>query len=349
MLTSFYENKLIDALQPIRFYSLAINLYHLFETGIYDILAKGEGVSIAVLAEQRNLDVDRIEVFLKYLRNEGILVEADGLFTISEKGKAYGEFRAWYTLLMGGYASTLVQLGDKLPLGSGEATRNAGKVGAGSCEINRIDTMPLIRDLMQLVPGGCSRLLDMGCGNGRYLVDFCQAMPEIEFALGVEPSEDGCQEAKALVAQHGLQDKIQILCKSASEFLNSGADYEPDFIVLGFILHEILGQEGEAGVVQFLTQLFERFPELYMIVMEVDNQIDEPRLMQHGLSLAFFNIYYLFHPFTGQRLETFAFWEAIFAKCQLEIVAQKPINFLADSTGLVQGYLLKKCQSTLVR
>lgn len=103
LLTSAYETRLIKALQPIRFYSLAINLYHLFETGLYDALAEA-GQTVEDIVERHDMDADRVEVFFKYLRNEGILEEDDGQFTLSKEGIDAGVFRPWYTLLMGGYA-----------------------------------------------------------------------------------------------------------------------------------------------------------------------------------------------------------------------------------------------------
>jgi 2-ketoarginine methyltransferase len=111
---------------------------------------------------------------------------------------------------------------------------------------------------------------------------------------------------------------------------------------MGFVLHEILGQEGEAGLIKFLSQLTDRFPDICIIVIEVDNVIDNPRLMQHGLSLAYYNPYYLLHPFTNQRLESQAFWDNLFEKCQLKILAKEAIDPRVDSTGLEIGYLLQK-------
>jgi 2-ketoarginine methyltransferase len=64
--------------------------------------------------------------------------------------------------------------------------------------------------------------------------------------------------------------------------------------------------------------------------------------MRHGLSLAYYNAYYLWHPFTNQRLETVAFWEELFAECQLKIVAREYTDPRVDSTGLEVGYLLRK-------
>ncbi|MGZ4106951.1 MAG: 2-ketoarginine methyltransferase, partial [Tumebacillaceae bacterium] len=117
---------------------------------------------------------------------------------------------------------------------------------------------------------------------------------------------------------------------------------EPDFIVLCFILHEILGQEGVAGVERFLTRVVERFPNINIIVIEVDDRIDDPSIMQHGLSLAYYNPYYLLHYFTRQKLESKTYWEALFARCGLEILAEDTVDHEVESTNLELGYLIRR-------
>ncbi|EYF01039.1 2-ketoarginine methyltransferase [Chondromyces apiculatus] len=343
--TESFEARLIDAIQPLRHYVLSINLYHLFETGLFASLSEKGSLSPAQIAELHGMDASRLRVFLGYLRNEGYLKEVDGKFSLSDQGRRIEEFRPWYTMLVGGYNETYMQVGEKLKQGSGWASRNLEQVGTGSCGISRHDAIPLTRSLMAKVPGKCTRLLDMGCGNGRYLVDFCEALPEIQAAWGVEPSAESCREAAQMIARHGLQDRVHIVNASAGEFLRSGMGIEPDFVVLGFVLHEILGQEGAAGVRAFLTQMVARFPDLHLIIIEVDQQMDSARAMQHGLGIAYYNPYYLAHPFTQQCLETQPFWEGLFAECGLEVVAKEYTDPQVDSTGLEVGYLLRKPRS----
>src|SRR6185436_16906132 len=116
------------------------------------------------------------------------------------------------------------------------------------------------------------------------------------------------------------------------------SDFEPDFIVLGFVLHEILGQSGEEAVIGFLRQLITRYPAVHLVVIEVDQRMDDPEVMAGGLGLAYYNAYYLLHPFTDQRLETRAYWARIFERAGLEIAAEDGVDPEVDSTGLELGY-----------
>lgn len=341
MLSNFFEDELIDALQPIRYFGLATCIYHLFHTGLFDTLDTRDDLSLDAIAAKHRMDHCKLNTFLNYLKVEGIVGGDENHFYLTAKGRSFAPFQPWYTMFIGGYSETFLQIGDKLKQNAGWAYRDLAKVGSGSCGISHFDAIPLTRILMQELPEGYYRLLDLGCGNGLYLVEFCKAFPEIE-AWGVEPDQEGFKQALELVYQHHLEKRIHLINDSAVGFLASNIEYQPDFVVLGFVLHEILGQEGEEGVVSFLRELTHRFPKLYLIVIEVDLQVENPQIMRHGLATAYYNPYYLIHPFTQQRLETQIFWEQIFMQSQLEVLRKETTHVYVDSTGLEIGYLLRR-------
>ncbi|HEX3480436.1 MAG TPA: 2-ketoarginine methyltransferase [Kofleriaceae bacterium] len=341
-----FEHRLVEALQPVRMFATAAALTHLFDSGLYDELAQPQDVA-RLVANGR--DAIRVITLLRFLVNEGYLREDGERFGLTDKGRSLAEFRGWYTMLVGGYGTTFLQLGDALRAGSAPVTRDAQKVGIGSCAISHYDAIPLTRRLMARTSAPCRRLLDLGCGNALYLVEFCRECPEIVAAWGVEPDERGHAAAVEHVRASGLAHRIELRCAGALEFLDSAFDGTPDLTVLGFVLHEILGQSGEDAVVAFLHRLITRFPDLHIIVIEVDDQLTNPHVMAEGLGLAYYNAYYLLHPFTRQRLASPAFWEDVFARAGLDIVARDTTAPEVDSTGLEIGYLLRRHQPSTGR
>jgi 2-ketoarginine methyltransferase len=335
-----FENELIEWLQPIRGLALAFALQHVLEGGVYDKLVESSsGVHIEQLAREQNLDARRLSGLLSYLANEHVVMVGDGVVSLTARGRRLSRFRSWYQLLVGGYAQSFSQIGHALSAGSAAVTRDLGKVGIGSCGMSHFDAIPLTQSLLKQIPK-VDVLLDLGCGNGRYLVELCTANPGLR-AIGVEPSLDGFNDAQRSIAESEFQDRIQLHQQDACGFLEHPKQHwTPDVLVLGFVLHEILGQGGEEQVIAFLRTVTSRYPSIKLIVIEVDDRIHDPGVMQHGLSKAYYNPYYLLHYFTGQRLERLAYWEDLFRRIGLRVVARATTDPKVDSTGLEVGYLL---------
>src|SRR6185436_6933816 len=112
------------------------------------------------------------------------------------------------------YSGTLDQLGDALRAGAGACSRNGRYVGLGSCEMAAFDGMPMTRSLLDRAGLTSTEVLDLGCGNARYLVELCRRDPDLR-AWGGEPDPGGFAEAQALVAEAGLGDRIRLVNATA--------------------------------------------------------------------------------------------------------------------------------------
>ncbi|WP_424097698.1 hypothetical protein [Moorena producens] len=84
--------------------------------------------------------------------------------------------------------------------------------------MSKFDAMPLSFYLMSSIPKECQYLLDVGCGEGLYLIEFCRAFPQIK-AWGVEPDKGGYLAATEAVRKAGLEDRIALTNASALELL----------------------------------------------------------------------------------------------------------------------------------
>jgi len=274
-----------------------------------------------------------------YLVNENILVQDGDLFELSDKGRGLADFRSWYTMLIGGYGSTFLEVGEKLKSGSGVASREIVSVGVGSCGISHYDAFPLTKALIQELNFTPETICDMGCGNGMYLVEFCNYFSGTK-TIGIEPNESSCVVAREYISSKNMSDRVEIICADAAEWVKRPSKQKPDIFILGFVLHEIMGQRGRSEVVNFLTTIRESCPDSYIVVIEVDDQIATPSVMQHALAKAYYNPYYLLHYFTNQKLLTPSEWESIFRDAGYHVKAKDTTMQNVDSTGLELGYLL---------
>ncbi|MDA9913062.1 hypothetical protein N9D66_01225 [Candidatus Nanopelagicales bacterium] len=338
-----FEQGLVQALEPIRGFALAATLHQFFDSGIYDFLAERGPSTAEQVAVERDLEPDRILVLLQYLTVEGYLENAEGRFTVTSKAIDLVPYIPWYRMLIGGYGNTFLSLNNHLDKGSPPANRDLAMVGDGSCGISHYDAIPLTRRLLDQITPRPRRIVDLGCGNGRYIVELCDAIPGI-VARGVEPSYASTVAANDLIAKAGYQDRAQVIHGDAASVLSPDFTFEPQCFILGFVLQEILGQVGREGLTDFVRSLFDRYPMSHVIVIEVDNRHDDLELMRSGLAKAYYNAYYLLHPFTQQRLETRAFWRELFADCGAVILAEDTTDLQVDSTGFELGFLVARAE-----
>lgn len=333
------EQQLVANLQPLRGFVLAAAVLHLFESGLYDALHAQQEVELSALAETLGHHPERLHALLTFLANEQI-VELDGdVVALDVRAGDLAAVRPWYEMIIGGYGETFLQIGDRLRVGSPSATRDGSLVASGSCGISEHDSLPIVRRLLADSDRSYSRLLDLGCGSGIYLTELARWYPELE-AVGIEPSPEAVAAARAWVERAGLQDRIAIELADAVPFIESGV-VEPDLVLLCFVVHEVLGQRGEAGVRTLLSALFGANPGADLVIVDVDQRFHDPDAMRHPLATAYYNGYFLLHPFTQQRLERVGWWEELFRSCGLRVVKRLTTDPRLDSTGFEIGWLLR--------
>jgi 2-ketoarginine methyltransferase len=339
--TNSFESDLVEALQPIRGYVLASVLYAFFQSGLYNELSERPSGCPADLAAQLSLDPSRTVAVLKYLRNEGYLLERSGQFSLSHRSELLSYYQPWYTMLIGGYSATFNGILEQLRSPSQYAIRDAAMVGIGSCGISHFDAIPLFRALLESMDRECRRVVDLGCGDALCLIELCTTWKDVE-AWGVEPDERAFAHGREAIRQAGLENRIQLVCADAIEFLSAPSAFEPDCFLFGFMLQELLEQVGEDAALGILRTIGEKFPDAYLSVIEVDYQIDSPIMRSHQLGISYYNPYFLIHAVTQQRLERAEYWRNFFRKGGYDIVTESHPSCLVDSTGLEIGFLLKQ-------
>jgi 2-ketoarginine methyltransferase len=148
-----FEDDLVGALWPIRGFAFATALHHFFSTGLFDLLAASdEPRELVGLAREARMDGGRVTGFMEFLANEGVVAITDASVELTDTGRQMGAFRAWYTVFIGGYGNSFLEIGDGLASDAQPVTRDLGQVGVGSCGISHYDAVPLTGRLMNYLP-----------------------------------------------------------------------------------------------------------------------------------------------------------------------------------------------------
>jgi 2-ketoarginine methyltransferase len=333
------EKLLIDSLEPFKGFVLSSMIFAMHKHGLDEDFERG--TTLEELVGGRGLDRARAAALVDYLVAAQVVArDAGGRLTLTGLGRRFGEARAWYEMMIGGYGITFLELGDHLADGAPPAPRVGRYVGSGSCGMSMHDSIPLVRKLLATGDRDYELLVDLGCGSGVYLTELCRDYPRMR-AVGIEPDAAAAQAARDWVAGRPTADRVRVEQTGALEWL-AGDTERPDLAILAFVIHEVLGQEGEPGVRRLLTELFETAPDLDLVVVDIDLKSFDEAAMKHPLAQNYYNAYYLMHPFTRQRLETREWWESLFADCGLDIAASSLTDPAMDSTGVEVGWLLRR-------
>jgi 2-ketoarginine methyltransferase len=332
------EGTLVTALEPFRGFVLSAAIYALQKSGLEDELASG--ASLEELLGGGHRDRERVAALLDYLRAADLVTLAGDTFTLTELANAYRAAAPWYEMMVGGYGVTFLSLADHLDSGTPAAPRVGRYVGTGSCGISRHDSIPLLRRLLAAERRDYRLLIDLGCGSGVYLTELCAQYPRLH-AVGIEPAADAVAAARQWVSEQPASDRVRVEQAGALEWIDRVTE-KPDLAILAFVIHEVLGQEGESGVRTLLTGLFDAAPDLDLVVIDVDLRSADPVAMAHPLARNYYNAYYLLHPFTDQKLMPRQWWEDLYAECGLQIVESGTTDPAMDSTGLEIGWLLRR-------
>ena len=85
------------------------------------------------------------------------------------------------------------------------------------------------------------KLLDLGCGYGRYTIMIAKEYPDCEI-YGIDPDKESIDHAVAELAKEGLTN-LRYLCLSGAELPKDWSEMF-DFIILNDVLHDAYEVEG---------------------------------------------------------------------------------------------------------
>lgn len=338
------SRRVVSALQPVRNYFLAQALWFALESSLLETLHSSQRMTVAQISEATGWAPYRVQGLLNFLRTESVVVgpAADDTYSLTPFGSDVLFARPWYELLMGGYDKTLQPLPSLMADRNTLSTRDGAWVGKGSCGISQYDAIPVVSHLIAET-GDVGVLVDMGCGDGSFLIGLCE-----EFGLpgiGFDPHASGMEAANAAAAEKGIADRVHFEVggiEDVDRLLPANCDRP--FFIAAFTLQELLEQQGRDAVVQAVSLALAR-PSAHLGVVEVDNQSANPKAMSDDFAKAYYNPYFLIHVLTEQRLLPLAQWRDLFADAGATILDECTTAREIDPTGFMVGFLLRSAHA----
>lgn len=244
-------------------FALASVLASLDEAGLLAELEAGPTTG------ERAEDADRLlPAALRYLAQRELAEEQDGAFVLTERGRAVVKDKGYLVWLQGGYGHVLASLGDFVTGARryGADVERAGRwVAEGSALIGRDDVAPYAVEVLSGID--FSRVVDLGCGNARFLIGAAERFGVS--GVGVDLSPEACEDAEARIAAAGLTGTVTVRCGDAGDLDAIPELRDADLAVAHFLLHEIF-EHGREALVGYLTKLGELMPSGgHMLVAEV--------------------------------------------------------------------------------
>lgn len=205
---------------------------------------------------------------VRYLAQRDLAEERDGSFALTARGQAVCKDKGYLVWLQGGYGHVLAGLGDFITGARryGTDVERAGRwVAEGSALIGRGDVAPHAVEVLSGI--GFHHVVDLGCGNARFLIGAAQRFGVT--GVGVDLSPEACEDAATMIADAELTGKVVVRCGDAGDLDAIPELAEADLVVAHFLLHEIF-EHGREALIGYLTKLGTLMPAgAHMLVAEV--------------------------------------------------------------------------------
>jgi SAM-dependent methyltransferase len=292
-----------------------------------------QGATEEEMTQVTGLAAAQVHSLLEALRVEDVVALEAGTYRLTSFGRALEDVRGWGDLVMQGYAgffrsSELLWRGEPDP-----GWRVMPAVGEASARIASHDVIPLVTDLIPRLAGPRATLLDVGCGTGRTLVELCRLLPEA-MGVGVEQDADLAEAAAQGVLRAGLDHRVRIVQARVEEPLDG---VQPDVVLFGFVLHELIEQLGRERLVALLASWRKRHPAAWFIALEIDDSSRQDLALMRSdpLLRGFYNYYFLLQDLTDQRLLSFSAWTELLTEAGLVVHGVEGVSPDVDPTGAV--------------
>ncbi len=243
----------------------------LVEVGLVQRWLSGDRVDAAAFCQEHELDYTFIRTWCEYFRLYGYLDLDNDRYTATAHGQTI--LQRWPQVMLNHAYHPM--MADLIPLARREKQYGYGKDvyrnmyfdSKGSGGLGAILSFVQIADYLQAKGHTC--LLDLGCGDGTFLVTACKRIPGLR-AIGLDQSEISVEEAEKNFARHGLAGRGQFVqgdISTPAQAFSNPALRQAEVATIMQILQEITGESTEP-VLEFLASFRRHLPGVALAVTE---------------------------------------------------------------------------------
>ncbi len=193
-------------------------------------------------------------------------------------------------------------------------------MGKGSGQSAKLLPFPMTTDLIER--NGFSKVLDLGCGDGEFLISLCKGHIGLR-GYGVDLSQEVIALARRRLSNEGLADRIEVMVGDIFMLKEVRKKVGmPDVATSFYVLHEFLWN-GRQTVIDLLRHFREVFPGVSLITCEITQLQPEDFRRKPSLILE----HHLFHDLSQQGLMPREEWKRIFSASGFRLKEEYRLDF----------------------
>jgi len=321
---------LIEGTRLVNDAVLAQVLFALWDSGFYEFSLTHATFQIQAAADELRLDPTHLRWLLEYLVGRGFLQDADGTFSLTDRGARLSNvlLRGTMDLYIGGYGPLLANMGRLLRReilqDDFKHLRSGRHTVRGTEQLICVRTVPAV--LKILAQRKLTRVLNIACRTGQFLIELARSEPALQ-GIGIDKATDRVAASQANALAHGVDSRVRFVKAELGRDpwpLDAESIDQIDAVATLYFFHEV-ARFGRHKVVGLLRQIKETFPGRLLLFMETMPY--EPPPQGTKLPQTFSQLdYLLIHRIRDQGLPLpSAEWRSILEEAGLKLVEVQEI------------------------